>query len=161
MAQHMDVPVVDHARAARLFKAILAHADRSAAAVAAYLRANVPTQLLGPDGEIRISPEVALGLAAVLQIAAWEKAGLVGQLCLSLPLADLAYIDLLKRLRDPSGDDGKASILMRDVSVAWLRHFAWQAPAILGVDVVVDGRPSDFDLEELADFLWKNRHLTE
>ena len=112
-----------------------------------------------------VSPpiEMALGLAAILQIWLWERAGLRPYLhVVDLPTAQEAMADFWKAdskdqaeyLRSKSG-----SRLLKQVVGAFLSHCALSAPEELGVDIAIDGPMDESMLEAFADFVWQHRHL--
>ena len=114
-----------------------------------------------------VSPpiEMALGLAAILQIWLWERAGLRPYLhVVDLPTAQEAMADFWKAdsedqaeyLRSKSG-----SRLLKQVVGAFLSHCALSAPEELGVDIAIDGPMDESMLEAFADFVWQHRHLVK
>ena len=107
--------------------------------------------------------DFALQAAAVLRLAVWETEGLREYLDALLPTAATAHAALCADRRTKVPDGGYAcpnAPLARQVLTTWIEHFAWEAPRELDIDVVL--RPpdsfSDTGLEELAEFLWAQRH---
>lgn len=103
-----------------------------------------------------------LELAAVLELGVWEKLGLRCHLSSDLP----TYRDASKHLaarsqKGPAEFDGpNASPLSIRVAQAWIENFAWDAPDLLGTEIVLDEGDRDDDdfVDLLAEFVWTHRH---
>lgn len=109
--------------------------------------------------------EMAFGLAAILQIWLWERAGLRQYIhVVDLPTAQEAMADFWKAdskdqaeyLRSKSG-----SRLLQQVVGAFLSHCVLSAPEELGVDLAINGPLDESMLEAFADFVWQHRHLCQ
>jgi len=61
-----------------------------------------------------------------------------------------------------SAEADDACPITRQQLEAWLAHFSWQAPELLGIDAVVEGEPSISDdfLDQLAELLWNCREFS-
>lgn len=106
-----------------------------------------------------VPPAFLLELGAVLQIGQWELTGAFNFLTDELPSYREAADELSARAqRGPSEfHDLNAAQLSRRVMVAWLRRFAWHGPTIIGADIVLGDCNEDDLVEQLAQFLWRNR----
>ena len=49
--------------------------------------------------------------------------------------------------------------LWRKVTLLWIEHFAWDAPRLLGAEMVIERDEDDSLVEQLAQFLWRNRRV--
>lgn len=147
-----------------VIESVMRVAHRGAFLVGAYLTkiGAVPKSLKRRQP---VSPpiEMALGLAAILQIWLWERAGLRPYLhVVDLPTAQVAMTDFWKAdsegqaeyLRSKSG-----SHLLKQVVGTFLSHCALSAPEELGVDIVIAGSLDESLLEAFADFVWQHRRL--
>ena len=81
----------------------------------------------------------------------------------STPVSDQAAfrIDFPAWLESLSGKKRRvAEALAEEQLDVWLRDFAWDAPEILGADVVKKDDPAESDefVDRLAEFLWNHRH---
>ncbi len=99
-------------------------------------------------------------LAAILQLHAWEEAGLRGLLPADLPSCKEALADLIHRTRTaPQGFTGADGVqLSPAVIFAWVTQFAWAAPNFLHADIVLGQADEDALVNALAKLLWKHRH---
>ena len=162
MTQAATVEVSDYVTT--VIESVMRFAHRGAFLVGTYLTkiGAVPKSLKRRQP---VSPpiEMALGLAAILQIWLWERAGLRPYLhIVDLPTAQEAMADFWKAdskdqaeyLRSKSG-----SRLLKQVVGAFLSHCALSAPEELGVDIAIDGPLDESLLEAFADFVWQHRHL--
>jgi hypothetical protein len=110
------------------------------------------------------SPQLLLEVAAIMQIATWEQAGLRHLIADELPEAAEALALLVQRIREApkaylqsnSGDE-----LSHRVLRTFLTRFSRSAYTELNVDMAVVGSLDQSALESLADFLWEHRHLLE
>lgn len=99
--------------------------------------------------------------AAVLRRQRWNDEGHDRYFTSRPP--DLAIVlEIMRRLANGTFDDTTAAQARRfavDTQVFWMRQFCWSARPTLDVDVVLGGpdRFGDQDLDELAEFLWRNR----
>ncbi len=125
----------------------------------------------GQEAKLSASPPVPLAvvadhpvhdhlrdLGAALRFSQWARAGLTEFLPADVPTGSEAMDRARKAGRDDSTDvPGKLAEEQLDV---WLSDFAWDAPEILGADVVNthDSVASDEFLDRLAEFLWSRRH---
>jgi hypothetical protein len=138
-----------------------------AADTTARLRANVR----GQEAKQPVSPPVPLpvvvahpvhdrlrDLGAALRFAHWDKAGLTEFLPADVPTASEA-IDRARKAGRDEGTDVPGKLAEEQLDI-WLRHFAWDAPEILGADVVKRDDPASSDefVDRLAEFLWNHRH---
>lgn len=155
----------------QLLSAIIAEGWRKADLVAASL----PKVADGPAG----TPSDALGLASLTEISSipnanfwielgsllrlrqWEASGLRSALPADLPSCDEAA-ETLRQASASDGDDDACHLTDQQLD-AWLSHFAWEAPQILGVDSVIQGAPSPDDeiLDALAKLLWESRNFSD
>jgi len=100
-----------------------------------------------------------LDLAAVLQIGLWEKKGLHEHIAADLPSYAEATATLAARAeRSASEFSGLSSaVLSSRVLRAVIYNMAWEAPELLGAELVVDVNEEDELINLLADFVWNNR----
>jgi len=144
--------------------ALLLEGRRLANRTAAFL-ATVPAFAEATNNPPSLSPAFLLEVAAVLRLQDWERAGLTQWVPEVLPTARDMARQLMARLEaapDSFGLDEElaASALFTQLGSVWIRHFSWDAPRILGVDIVVREDSNDL-LEELADLIWQHRHLMQ
>ena len=107
----------------------------------------------------RMSLLLALRIAAVLRRIEWRKNGLDRFVQETPPEPDVGP-NLGEVFRSPTPSElATAKRYAVRTLVTWARNFAWSARSSLDVDVVLGGpdRLRDQDLDELAEFLWRNR----
>ncbi len=150
--------------AATVIESVMRFAHRGAVLVGVYLTkiGAVPKSIKNRQ-PVAVPIEMALGLAAILQIWLWERAGLRPYLdVVDLPTAQDAMTAFwkvdskgqAKYLRSKSG-----SKLLKQVVGVFLTHCALTAPEELGVDIAIDGPLDESLLEAFVDFVWQHRHL--
>ena len=91
------------------------------------------------------APGFVAELAAVVQVAAWENAGLRDHIPLEFPPAATAMSDLVWRYHvDPAAfmDPGPGTAVFNRVVEAWAKNCHPDARELLGADVVMVARPS-------------------
>jgi hypothetical protein len=155
-------PPARNRTAVELIEYTIRDAEYMASLVIAFLEG---LGMLPPRGQRRPNPvglpaEFLLELAAVLRIAAWERAGLRDSLCRGLPPAEEALDDLFRRYVPVAGleqPERRSSTLAMDVFKISLSRLAWEARGALRTDVVLDRPADDLLLESMADFLWEHR----
>ena len=152
--------------ATTVIESVMRFAQRGAFLVGVYLtKIGAVSESLKKRRPVAVPAEMAFGLAAILQIWLWERAGLRPYLCVvELPTAQEAMSDLWK----PESDDQaeylrlkSGSRLLKQVVGAFLSHCALSAPEELGVDIAIDGPLDESMLEAFADFVWQHRHLVK
>ena len=150
--------------AATVIESVMRFAHRGAVLVGVYLtKLGAVPKSLKERQPVTVPAEMAFGLAAILQIWLWERAGLRPYLhVVDLPTSQDAMTDFWKAdadgqakyLRSKSG-----SKLLKQVLGAFLTHCALSAPEELGVDIAIDGPLDESLLEVFVDFVWQHRHL--
>jgi hypothetical protein len=113
------------------------------------------------EGAVGLPIQFCVELAAILQLKAWEKAGLRDFLPADLPSCEEALTDLIHRTRTAPRDFTVAggSQLPPMVIFACVNQFAWAAPNLLDADVVLsDGVDENLMVEAIAQLLWSHRH---
>lgn len=103
-----------------------------------------------------------LELGAILRLAVWERAGILGCLERGLPGAEEALADLFARFsRGPQDaqSDGEKSALVLEVFKISLNRLALSGRSELQADIVMNQPDDEAYLDALADLLWKHRHL--
>ena len=106
-----------------------------------------------------VSLVLALRVAAVLRRVEWRKNGQDRFVQETPPEPDVAP-NMGEVFRSPLPSElATAKRYAVRTLVTWARNFAWSARSSLDVDVVLGGpdRLRDQDLDELAEFLWRNR----
>ena len=156
----------DHAlatgAAAALIDGIRCEAEHAADLLVDTLEAH---GLIPPEKQQRGSPGqgmslvLALRTAAVLRRIEWSKNGQDRSVQEAPPEPDLAP-NIRDVFRSPAPSE--ATVAKRyavRTLVTWIRNFAWSARKTLKVDVVLGDpdRLGDQGLDELAEFLWRNR----
>jgi len=99
----------------------------------------------------KIAPGFMAELAAVVQVAVWEDAGLRDQIPLDFPPAAVAMSDLVWRYHvDPAAflDPAAGTALFNRVVEAWATNCHPDAREILGADVVMAMPPSPAEYAE-------------
>ncbi len=109
-------------------------------------------------------PEFLLELAAIVRIAAWQRAGCTSALKDTFPPARELLEDLIRRfISDPMSFDFEVSSVRRglcsQVFSTWISRCAWNASSEIGADVWFTEIDEDLLLNLMADFLHKIRHL--
>lgn len=103
-------------------------------------------QTIGIDAATaKFAPGFMAELAAVVQVAAWEDAGLRDQIPLDFPPAAAAMSDLVWRYHvDPAAfmDPAPGTAVFNRVFEAWARNCHPDAREMLGADVVMATPPS-------------------
>lgn len=107
-----------------------------------------------PESYRRPLPATTLfELGSALRILRWEKAGLVRP-HMALPEAMKILSDVLRAV------DGRVSTLWTDqVLSIFAEHFSWIAAEQAKADLLIECASEDALAEQLAKFLWTNRHL--
>lgn len=98
---------------------------------------------------------VWLELGALLQLRAWDEAGVTPVLRAELPHHEAAAVDLAARLHSPDSDCQPQ--LSAAVFRAWMMNCSQTAGFRHGVDIVLVGAVTDETIDALADFLWRHR----
>jgi hypothetical protein len=108
--------------------------------------------LLEPIGidvaKAKFAPGFMAELAAVVQVAAWEDAGLRHLIPLDFPPASIAMSDLVWRYHvDPMSfmDPAAGAVVFNRVIEAWTAHCHPAAREMLGCDIVMAGPPCPAD----------------
>jgi hypothetical protein len=95
-------------------------------------------------------------LAGVMQLRLWEDAGFTVHIDAGLPSADTAAKELEHHAK--VGESHVAGIdLWRKVTIVWREHFAWEGQQLLGSEVAIHRADDDLLVEQLAQFMWRNR----
>jgi len=105
-----------------------------------------------------------LELAAILRIAAWQRAGLARDLNEAFPPARELLEDLIRRFTaEPMSFDFKMPVvpprLCSQVVSTWFARCAWNSPSEMGADVWVGEIDDDLLFDVLADFLFEMRNV--
>jgi hypothetical protein len=150
--------------AVELIEYTIRDAEYMASLVIAFLEGlgMLPPRRQRRPNPVGLPAEFLSELAAVLRIAAWERAGFRDSLCRGLPPADEALDDLFRRYvpgAGPGQPERRSSTLAMDVFKISLGRLAWEARATLRADVVLGKPADDLLLESLADFLWEHRRV--
>lgn len=108
--------------------------------------------LLEPIGidvaKAKFAPGFMAELAAVVQVAAWEDAGLRHLIPLDFPPASIAMSDLVWRYHvDPMSfmEAAAGTVVFNRVIEAWAAHCHPDAREMLGCDIVMAGPPCPAD----------------
>ena len=108
--------------------------------------------LLEPIGidvaKAKYAPGFMAELAAVVQVAAWEDAGLRHLIPLDFPPASVAMSDLVWRYHvDPMScmEPAAGTVVFNRVIEAWVAHCHPDAREMLGCDIVMAGPPCPAD----------------
>jgi hypothetical protein len=138
----------------------LAHAD--AEHVADFLERWLKPLRLGRAAPF--SAEFLCDLAAIIRIAAWQRAGLAADLKEPFPPAQELLENLIRRfIADPLSFGSKPSTapqsLPSRVVSTWIARCAWKAPSETGADVWLSELDEDVLLVLMADFLYEIRDL--
>ncbi|NLS97463.1 MAG: hypothetical protein GXX96_35430 [Planctomycetaceae bacterium] len=138
-----------------LVHAAVRHAERQAALTAAYLKAS--DLIVRVNG--RLPAAFLLELAAVLELALWEQQDLRRHIDVDLPTYRQAADHLAARCSKGPEEfaDLQAAQLSLQVLRVWAEHFAWDAPDLLGAEVVLSDVDDDY-LDLLARFVWTHRN---
>ncbi|MCA9054882.1 MAG: hypothetical protein KDA75_13665 [Planctomycetaceae bacterium] len=101
-----------------------------------------------------------LELAAILQLLAWERAGLTAHIEAGLPSFDAARHELRDRRQRGHWDTEPVgqTLLFGRVLPFLLNAFAWDGPELLQADVLLNDADDDTELDAIAEFLFANRH---
>ncbi len=112
------------------------------------------------EGAIGLPIQFCVELAAILQLHAWEEAGLRGFLPADVPSCEEALTDLVHRTRTaPQDFTGAGGVQLAPLVIfAWVTRFAWAAPNFLQADVVLGQADEDALVDAMANLLWKHRH---
>jgi len=97
-----------------------------------------------------------LDLGAALRLVEWESNRLPLD-DLNLPRGDAALTSVLHRWGVPDPQ----LALFRQMSDAYFKHFAWHGALDLGGDFVLSPIDEERFAEQIAQFLWKQRHFLE
>ena len=148
---------------AELIEAIVRDAHFLADLTAGFLEriAVLPPRKKRQKTPVALPREFLLELAGVLRLALWEGAGLRDCLGRDLPAAEPALHNLLAHYASESqgpGASGDSHGLARDIFKIALCRLAWAGRAELHADVVLDEPDDDFFLNQMAGYLWANRH---
>lgn len=135
----------------RAVEAIAAHAIGQAELAAKVLL----TAGLAAERPVGLPRSFLLELGAVLELGTWELQGLVEHLAAGLPFFAEAWDGLIARLIEaPKSFAGpEANAFSRRMLSLWFERIAWDAPALLGADVVLTPALEPATLDALAAFL--------
>lgn len=142
--------------------------DRAVEAITAHavVQAELAAQVLQAAGLTAEKPvglprSFLLELGAVLELGVWERQGLVEYLDAGLPRFTEAWDGLIARLIEASESffGAEAETFSRRMLALWFERIAWDAPAMLGADVVLTPAMEPATLDALAAFLLE--HGTE
>ena len=123
--------------------------------------------LIPPEKQRRRCPGMSLCLGGAVRAAAalrrreWNDQRLSEFVVDNPPESDFELqLDGVFQPQPPSEWAKSRQYAVRTL-VAWIRSFAWSARGILGVDVALStDRPlTDHELDGLAEFVWRNRHI--
>jgi len=133
--------------------AITRRAEFHAEVVGRYL-----TQVVATTAR-RFPAAFLLELGAVLQIGLWERQGVREHISADLPSYAEAAAELAARAQEgASAFPGLGSaVLSLRVLHASICNIAWEAPELLGAELVVDVNEEDELIDLLAGFVWNNR----
>jgi hypothetical protein len=136
----------------------LAHND--AERVVEFLRRWLKPLRIGPASAC-FPMEFPFELAAILRIAAWQRAGLAADLSDAFPPARELLEDLIRRfIADPLSFNAPAvPRLCAQVVSIWIAHCAWDSPSETGADVWLSEIDNDLLHDAMADFLYEIRNL--
>jgi len=139
----------------RFVAEVLAETDRSANLTANYLN-----RLGFPPGKEAIPLSFALAITSIARIEAWELQGLKAVVAPKLPGSDEALAKLAQVLVSaPETLQAWAQQLHRAVFAAWLWQTARTIHHDLGVEFAWNSSRACLSIEDLAQFLWRHRHL--
>lgn len=111
----------------------------------------------------RVHPGYVAELRVIVQLAAWERTGLVEARVIGVPTAHSLILDLIGRIRESRDEHIRSAEIVATVGAMffwWYAHCARHAPERLGADVEIHGRIGDRLgdlLEEMARLLWSRR----
>jgi hypothetical protein len=148
-----------------LVQAVAYQAARDAEIVCLFLRHLGIQPSLRGEGivPVRLPSSLLLGLAGGLRLYLWENNGARAALPVELPNAGEAIGNLMIAAADP-GQTDRLNAIAHDLAFrvfrAWVDHFAWHGRATWDADVLL-GQAEETLLDELADFLWENRHALQ
>jgi hypothetical protein len=146
--------------AQQVLEGFLSNAQYMADLVGAFLEGH---RLVPPPEQRRNQPVVLpagflLDLGAALRLACWEHEGLRDYLPADLPSAQPSLDRLLESLRTGQEDpETPSAALLRQVLLTWFTCFAWSCLEELGADVLLAQADDEQVLQQLADFLWRQR----
>lgn len=114
---------------------------------------------LFPEKPARLPAAFLLELAAVLELAMWERQGLRNALATDLPTYHEAAAQLAARAeKGPEAFAGPdAAPLSQKVRHVWIDSFAWEGQELLGCEAVIGTVDEDEFAKALADFIWQHR----
>jgi len=137
--------------------------DRAVEAIGAHavFQAEMAAAVLDAVGFLAQKPvalprSVLLELGAVLELGTWQAKGLLGYLAADLPSFEEAWSGLVTRMIEApkSFFSPDAEVFSRRMLAIWFERLAWDAPELLGADVVLDSALDPAMIDELAQFLF-------
>ncbi len=114
----------------------------------------LPAQRDAPSGP---AIDFLLDLGSLLRVFDWERSELTDSLPEGLPTGN----QIRGRMRSAFSADGYGGTDINALQLnAWLACFAWSSQDELGEDVILQDSLTNSDevIEQLAEFLWLNRH---
>ena len=137
----------------RTVRVVAGEAERAASGACAVLQA---LGLLGSP--VPIPLDLMLKLGAMMRIYQWEEAELTQFLHAALPPAERVMNDVLHPAPGEGGAEFDGRELAQRVFRTWYRQFAFDHVAP-GAEVVITGIDPAAVVAQLAEFLWRHRHL--
>lgn len=131
-------------------------AEEAAQRTAAMLRRGVI-----PSGDQATLPAaLLLEIAALSTLIDWEERGDFEHLGEAAPDIEVLKQDFLNRCREGGKgfDDAERAPISSLMMKLFTENFAMEAPARLNAKLVIIQMDEENFIEELADFLWANRH---
>ncbi len=112
---------------------------------------------------IRLPANLLLEFGAVLQLLMWELDGFTAHLDAGLPSYTDAFVELARKTEQNDWDSKTIATdgLSSEVFKLSLKEFSWDAPSLLGIEVQLKTDNEDKFVEQLAEFLWRNRNSTK
>ncbi len=98
-------------------------------------------------------------IAGMLRLQAWERAHLIQHLPTALPTSASVREEMLRRESDAPSQAGYQLYL--NIFRVWFWHFVWTTLSDIGVEVVFRVPELDSIINEIAESLWRFRHLAK
>lgn len=131
-------------------------AEEAAQRTVAILRSGV----IPSSGQATLPAALLLEIAALSTLIAWEERGDFEHLGEAAPDIDVLKQDFLDRCGGgfKSFDDPKHTPISSLMMKLFTENFAMEGPARLGAKLAMPQLDEESFIEELAEFLWANRH---
>ncbi len=110
-----------------------------------------------------VAREYVAELRVVVQLYAWERTGLVAAAAIGAPTASELIADVIQRMRASQQEHISSDAIINATAsmfIWWYEHCARHAPERIEADVLVRGNVTGQVINELAQVLWSQRHLS-